>query len=406
MTLDTNTDLLGDPIPEGPVALFNESVSRLLSRHPRLGRFARFPVLEQSEGVAATNGWRFYAGPKFAGYAPEERDGIAMHEMLHVLLNHPSRGYAELQTWQNTGTAEIEKQRTILNNAADCVVNLLVCDTGETLPDDAMLEAEFVDQGLTEVLNTLRGRWRDKPPPPPWGNDIAGNDPAGGDKPGAAPSGQGNDPGEGETPQTGDGGFTEDESAAILRAITGRAPPIPVHVWLQRRLLRGTTKRNTWERPSRFGPTVPGRKRRKGDTIVFCVDTSGSIDETTQALFRRIAAGIPHAASTTILFCDTMVRAVVEDIRNPDEIPAAWAHCAGGGGTRFDPALEAARDYNPSHVIYLTDAQGHRAAPTLACDTTWIVYGPADVANHYHPWIAGETIVFIDDAGNVSGEEG
>lgn len=388
-----------EPLPDVPehVAMFNDSVSRLLRRHPRLGRFGRFPVDAQPDGVAATNGWRFLAGPKFAEYSEDERDGIALHEMMHVLLGHPGRRTRlALEELTQLYRMLLPKAVDAVNTAADYVVNLLVLDAGETLPADALIDEAFADQGFSRVLETVRQRGN--PPPPPWGNDIVGNDEADKEEtPAPTPD---------SSPDAPTGGFSEDEATAVLRAVTGRAPPIPVHVWLQRRLLRGTTKRNTWARQSRFGEMVPGRRRARGDSIVFCVDTSGSIDETTAALFRRIGAGIPHAASTTVLFADTRVKARVEDIRNPDEIPAAWAHCAGGGGTQFDDALNEALAYDPSHVIYFTDALGRRTAPPLQCAATWIVYaenGDTSHAEHYAPWRSGETVVFIDGAGHVIG---
>jgi len=393
------TTLLPDE-PDDPVRLFNESVSRLLSRHPRLGRFARFPVLPQPEGVAATNGWRFYAGPKFPSYAPEERDGIALHEMLHVLLNHPTRCRAALASLLQL--VPPKPARSLVNNAADYVVNLLALDAGEVLPADALIESGYADKGMGDVLEDLLRKFRAQEPttPPPWGLDtMPADDDDNTPQPGAGDTGAGD--AQNAAPSPG-AGFSEAEAAAIIRAVTGRAAPVPVHVWLQRRLLRGTTKRNTWARQSRFGPLVPGRKRARGDVLVFCVDTSGSIDDTTQALFRRIAAGIPHAASTTVVFCDSAVRATVPDIRNPDEIPAAWRHCAGGGGTAFGPALREALTYNPSHVIYLTDAEGWRHYPELPCEMTWIVHNPSEARlAYFRPWLIGETVVEVDAEGHV-----
>jgi hypothetical protein len=320
--------------------------------------------------------------------------------MMHVLLGHPGRrGTIALQETIQLYNMPLPRAAAVVNAAADYVVNLLVLDAGETLPADALVDDKFVDQGFSQVLDVVRRRGN--PPPPPWGSDVAGNDTADKEETPA--------PSPGSDPNAPAGGFSEDEAAAILRAVTGRAPPIPVHVWLQRRLLRGTTKRNTWARQSRFGETVPGRRRAKGDSIVFCVDTSGSIDETTAALFRRIGAGIPHAASTTVLFADTKVRARVEDIRNPDEIPAAWAHCAGGGGTHFDDALREALAYDPSHVIYFTDAIGRRHVDPLQCAATWIVFaesGDTSSAEACAPWRPGETVVFINGEGHVIGTRG
>lgn len=378
---------------DDPIALFNESLSRVLRRQPRLGRFARFPVLPlPDDAVAATDGWRFYAGPRLPAYAPEERDAIIMHEMVHVLLSHPSRCRKLAKEYTNV----LPDVRTIANNAVDYVANLLVVDAGETLPADALIDERYINKGLTDVFHDVASRAKT---PPPWGEDVT-REP--GDEKGDGKPEQGN--GDGTNPSVGDGGFSEAEAEAILRAVTGRAQPVPVHVWLQRKFLRGTTKRGSWERPSRFGPLVPGRKIRRGDKIVICVDTSGSINDTTQALFRRIAAGIPHAASTDILFADIRVRSRVLDIRNPDEIPAAWRHCAGGGGTSFDSALREARELNPSHVIYLTDGEGN--APSMVeplLNLTWIVWGKN---HHYKPWRAPETVLFIDDAGNVTKEGG
>lgn len=422
----TSTPEPDDDDTPSPVRLFNESVSRVMARHPRLGRFSRFPVLALPDGVADTNGWRFRAGPKFADYTSEERDAIVLHEMLHVLLNHPARCMEALRPmiddfrrWGSRDQREaaliardLKRESDLHNNAADYVVNLLVCDAGETLPDSALLNPDYTGLGLSEVISRERGRsWQE---PPPWGNDVAQPGTDGEEEGQAQQPGDGSQPGEGGDPsqQRAPGGFSSEEAESIIRAVTGRAPPIPVHVWLQRRLLRGTTKRNTWQRPSRFGSLVPGRKRHRGDVIVFCVDTSGSIDDTTQALFRRVAAGIPHAASTTVLFADTSVKATVDDIRNPDEVPHAWAHCAGGGGTDFDDALRQSADHNPSHVIYLTDGYGRRSVDGPGCPVTWIIYNETlkqsqdGVSRYLGAPRAGETQLFIDNGGHVLATEG
>lgn len=112
-------------------------------------------------------------------------------------------------------------------------------------------------------------------------------------------------------------------------------------------------------------PFEPGVIPKKGiKTIVVCVDTSGSIDET---MLKRFCAEIQQirnkvGARIVIISCDAAVHQVIDIPRHKSLVQAMtevnW-ELKGGGGTDFRPAVaEAEKVAGAACIVYLTDMMG------------------------------------------------
>jgi predicted metal-dependent peptidase len=111
---------------------------------------------------------------------------------------------------------------------------------------------------------------------------------------------------------------------------------------------------HTWTRLSRRVSGLPGWAREIESRIVICVDTSGSIDSEQLNAFMAECRAITALAGLTVVLI--AADAVVSQIILPGEpFPTVLG---GGGGTDFEPALEAARKHDPNCVIYFTDGDG------------------------------------------------
>lgn len=116
----------------------------------------------------------------------------------------------------------------------------------------------------------------------------------------------------------------------------------------------------TWASPNRryvqHDIYLPG-VQREGLELVVCVDTSGSIDQSTLSEFFAEIKGVAASYENVrmhLIECDAEVTGVYEiNERKIDEIKFK-----GGGGTVFTQALEKASEFRPKVCIYLTDGFG------------------------------------------------
>ena len=107
-------------------------------------------------------------------------------------------------------------------------------------------------------------------------------------------------------------------------------------------------------------PFLPNVKKKRGTRLAVALDTSGSID---QSLLGRFLAEIAalcefNQRNLILLIGDAKLHSAVEiDWRNATEELARTKY-AGGGGTDFRPLIEAAAEYEPDALVYLTDLFG------------------------------------------------
>jgi predicted metal-dependent peptidase len=102
---------------------------------------------------------------------------------------------------------------------------------------------------------------------------------------------------------------------------------------------------------------IPGSMPEPQARIAVAIDTSGSISPKILASFMGEIAGIMRQmhVGVRIITIDADVHQVV-DIAKPDDLLAFTPK--GGGGTAFQPAIDAAAAYKPNVMIYLTDLEG------------------------------------------------
>jgi predicted metal-dependent peptidase len=137
----------------------------------------------------------------------------------------------------------------------------------------------------------------------------------------------------------------------------------------------------TRKRSKRFG-TYPGVRIRRERRLAVVIDTSGSIDNETLALFfAEINKIHSTGADIMIIEADAKVqRSYLYKGREPEKTD-------GGGGTDFNPAFEWIRSERQHFdgCIYLTD--GHADEPTVRppCRLLWAVTANGRTGDHL-PW--------------------
>jgi predicted metal-dependent peptidase len=140
-----------------------------------------------------------------------------------------------------------------------------------------------------------------------------------------------------------------------------------------------------WMKPNPFydesGFILPSLNSEKMGPIVFCVDTSGSIDA---EMLRHFKSEMQNClddmrpSRLVEICCDTRITSEKE-YQLGDQVAG---DAPGGGGTSFVPALARCSEMSPEPkcVVYLTDADGvfpkEPDYPVL-----WVVYGVGKV-----PW--------------------
>lgn len=318
------------------------------------------------------------------------RMGVLIHEVLHIVLRHVAR--------------EVPGPRPDLwRYACDIAVNELI--PAELLPPGALAAADFPEALLrpgmsAEEVYTALSRAEEerggggRADPLPGEAGAAGEageagamskpSPAGSHEGWPGPAGRGgdmeivigNDIAQAweRLPEAARGSLPESLRRFLGGCSARRAAALD---W--RRVLRvfcassgGTGLRTTMSRPSRRYGTVPGIRVRRYQRLAIALDTSGSIDAGTLALFfAQIEAMRGNGVELTVIECDEEVRGVWE---YRGRVPES---AAGGGGTDFEPVfawLEENRRRHPvDGLVYLTDGQGAMPRTRAACRVLWVL---------------------------------
>jgi predicted metal-dependent peptidase len=134
-------------------------------------------------------------------------------------------------------------------------------------------------------------------------------------------------------------------------------------------------------------PFAPDTFKKRGTRLTVALDTSGSIDrELLSRFLAEIAALCEFNQRILVLIVgDAVVHKIVEiDWRNATAELSAIKY-TGGGGTDFRPVIEAASEYKPDALVYLTDLYGE-AGDEPDFPVIWTTHGAAGKV----PW--GEQI--------------
>ncbi len=134
-------------------------------------------------------------------------------------------------------------------------------------------------------------------------------------------------------------------------------------------------------------PFAPDAIKKRGTRLAVALDTSGSIDE---GLLGRFLAEIAamcalNQRNLVLLIGDAAVHQITEIDWTEASCELSALHYTGGGGTDFRPLIEAAAEYEPDALVYLTDLYGETGdEPDFP--VIWATHGAAGKA----PW--GEQI--------------
>lgn len=294
---------------------------------PFLARVLLSLPLEATDMVptAGTDGRKIYYNEKYMdGLTHGEACGVLVHECLHVLLGHHVRaGHRKHERW---------------NIAADYELNPYVLEAGYQLPKGVLLPPpEFEDKDAEYIYERLPKNCGG-----PW------------DKVTASP---------------GDAQALKDEWKKIVAATSwGNAP-----ARIRRAMSEAVTPKRTvadvlaarlaktldfdsetWAPPSRRWTGLPSYEDKADGYVVFCIDTSGSMDENDVRQCVSQALGVAALSRLDVVWADAAVAGIVENVTSLRDI----SEPKGGGGTDFRPALAEAHKRQPDVVVYMTDGEG------------------------------------------------
>lgn len=363
-----------------------------IERLPGLGGIALFVQFADSEDpkkVAFTDGRTVWAGPRYLDYEEAERLFIILHELLHVGLAHPARA-------REMRLRHADFDPRIFNIACDAIINAsLLGVRGLRCPKDAvslevllkLLELWPENKGIGEVVRqwssealyyTLR-RARAQVLASKMAEGYA-EDLEGGDGPAQGPKGAEEESAD-ETMRAWRSRLmmARGALAGVLSRLAKELPEVrtPWERVLRDYLYRLARRKRTPDpsRPSRRwlalergmrvteGVELPferGISASKSARLAVGVDTSGSIDDQILGRFVAEICAIISKLDPTVrmIVCDADVHQVF-DLSGAEAIKfLRHLNFKGGGGTDFRPAIEAAAEWKPDCMIYLTDLEG------------------------------------------------
>ena len=315
-------------------------------------------IEDESVKTMAVDGVNFWYAPSFIRENTFDHVlGVIVHELLHCVLMHISRGALH--------------NPQLSNIAADYVVNWYIINkTNFTLPECALYDDRFSDMSYDAVYQILYDENKGK---------------ADQDQVNQSEQMGTFEPRKNEDVSDDTGGLTlEDywvsnihEAAKIIQTIGLSNSPLveelllstvpPQLPWTRilKRFIKKTVKSNsTWNRPNRRfahrGMFLPSKGSKNLDVFIFIWDTSCSV---TNVQFQHGLAEVNQVAKTMspskiiIIQCDDKVAKVETFL--PKDYPIKTT-IVGRRCTAFKPAFDYIEENNlkPNCVVYFTDLQG------------------------------------------------
>ena len=107
-------------------------------------------------------------------------------------------------------------------------------------------------------------------------------------------------------------------------------------------------------------PFAPDAIKKRGTRLAVALDTSGSIDESLLGRFLAEIAAMCrfNQRNLVLLIGDAAVHKIVEIDWTDVSGELSALQYTGGSGTDFRPLIEAAAEYEPDALVYLTDLYG------------------------------------------------
>ncbi|MEM1693575.1 MAG: VWA-like domain-containing protein [Ignisphaera sp.] len=391
-------------------SIISDTISYIIIKEPLLGLMLKKTwIYERNDiHIAATDGLRIYINSEmFNKLDPQSRAYVLVHEVMHIILQHPTRAKKLMKRYRGKG-ADI-----IMNIVADAVVNerinmisnLDVVRCQDIIPmishhshyyDERICVTESFENLVQQIIQQImqnKNTYTVDMVIEKFEEDIIGRDIV---VEGTYITGskilkedsRNNDTIErrGVEERVLNEGDPEDNNVVDGREIEERIlrkvietyiavksvgsvpgylervvdeimkPSIDWRILLKKNLI-GTNVKRTWSRPSRKHPLFPGKELiRRGRSVVL-VDTSGSISENELRWFVSEVYGMLRERNEVIVIpWDATVYEPIK-VDRPSDINKVRAKMKGRGGTKILPALEYMdKNYwNVDNVVILSD---------------------------------------------------
>ena len=305
-----------------------------------------------------------YVAPEFfLSLSKFERVGLLMHEMLHVVMRHLSRGK--------------DLNPKVANIAMDIAINQFIPET--LLPRGALLPQQFIfrtgeafEYYYVALLNSSQKDNKET---------LDNHNFTGDEEDGAS---------EAVTQASMDTAISE-AIKTCRDSFAGRVPKEVekiFHDYLAEKvktnwksILKGyvgrslsSEKESTRSRPNRRqGFMATGMKHVDSPKVLVGIDHSGSVNDTMVKIFEDELRGVLSALTdrTEVAYFDTKIQAT-EKLRDArGRSPTRYA----SGGTDFNAIAEYAKQQKPDVLIVFTDAEASAPKVLLRCPVIWCIVG-------------------------------
>jgi predicted metal-dependent peptidase len=303
----------------------------------------------------------------------DETLGVLAHEVMHIALAH--------------GIRLMGRDHTIWNFACDFAINLVLKETGFTLPKGGLIDDKYKDMSADQIYEQLmkevdkQRKAGNGGKTGEIGKQMLGD--AGGMLGDLRPNDAAADPAhqakversiQQRVAQAANVARMAGKLAGSLERLVGEIldPSVPWTDILRDYMTRITKDDEVWSRRNRRFQDVylPARHSEKMGPIVLIGDTSGSIgnDELTKYTGEAVMIAEDVRPERIIfLWADTKVAGVQEFEEGDPIVPQP----KGGGGTDMRVPLKAAEEYQPEVVVLFTD--GYTPWPEVEPDFPLIV---------------------------------
>lgn len=346
-----------------------DSIDRIPWLLRRLARYLHYVPTDQTPTADVTEAGVLRQNPEFLSTLTEdERVGLLMHELMHLICRHHQR----------CG----DRDPLIWNIACDVRINAALARDGFVLPPRA-LTYEAVGITHAEALTLSEEAIYDRVPRPPQEETLLDlrNDPSETENP-AAQERKGTIGRERVRIRTYANGALPNTVLTLLPPTTKgtdwQAPKLPAIV----RALRSKSLRRSYSSP-RWSPSpgvvLPGRMPAEPAKLVILVDVSGSMDGEPLKRgcreLRRMLAG--RRTEAVLIAHDTerrcRIRAKLHNLPMPEST---------GGGTRLKAALDGE---SADAVIVVSDLLSSDGPPATIAPTV-VVGAQTDVPETWQRW--------------------
>ena len=326
----------------------------------------------ESVKTMAVDGIHFWYSPSFIKkHTPLEILGVVVHELLHCVLMHPTRG--------------AKHNREISNYAADYVVNdYIINKTTFVLPDCRLYDERFQNMTYDAVYKILIDEAQGKPKP----DLVKQSEKMGKFEP--APTQV--------DPEDTAGQSLEEywknnlqEAAEVIKQSGSSlspaidelvkntvAPQLPWNRLLHRFCVRSIKTLSTWNVPHRRfvhqGLFLPSKANKGLQELIIAVDTSCSV---TILQFEHMLAEINKIllklkpVKLTLIHCDDKIAKV--ETYSVKDYPIKTS-MAGRRYTAFKPVFDYVKEHNlrPNCLVYFSDLEGDTNFKPPSYPVLWI----------------------------------